>query len=73
MMWKNAVEPDRPHMTIWRMRIACLITTATDTHSEYVIRVIAFPLQRWLLERASMLRFTYIVCVVISANLCLLG
>jgi len=43
--------------TVRRMRIACLITTATDTHSEYVI-LIAFPLQRWLHERASILRFT---------------
>jgi hypothetical protein len=24
-------------MTIWRMRIACCIRKATDTHSEYVI------------------------------------
>ena len=30
---------------IRRMRIACWITKATDTHSEYVI-VIAFPLQQ---------------------------
>jgi len=22
-MWKNIVERGRPHMTIWRMRIAC--------------------------------------------------
>ena len=45
--------------TIRRMRIACWITKATDTHSEYVI-LIAFPLQQWLRERALMLRCTYI-------------
>ena len=40
-------------MTIpWRMRIACLITKVTDTHIEYII-FIAFPLQQWLRERAS--------------------
>jgi hypothetical protein len=33
--------------TIWRMRIACWITKATDIHSEYVI-IIAFTLQQWL-------------------------
>jgi len=22
-MWKNVEGPDRPQMTIWRMRIAC--------------------------------------------------
>jgi len=37
IMWKNIVEPDRPHMTIWSMRIACWITKATDAHSEFVL------------------------------------
>ena len=37
---------------IRRMRIACWITKATNTHSDYVI-LIAFPLQQWLHERAS--------------------
>ena len=35
--WKNIVEPSRPQVTIWRMRIAYWITKATDTHSEYVL------------------------------------
>jgi hypothetical protein len=48
---------------IRRMRFACWITKATDTHSEYVI-LIAFPSQQWLRERASVLRYTYIVCLV---------
>ena len=43
IMWKNTVEPDRPQMTIWRIRIACCLPTARDTHSGYVI-FIAFPL-----------------------------
>jgi hypothetical protein len=58
IMWKNVVEPDRPRMTIWRMRNACCITKATNTHSEYVV-LIAFPLQQRLDERASKLRYTY--------------
>ena len=29
IMWKNIVEPDRPQMTIWRMRTACWIPKAT--------------------------------------------
>jgi len=33
IMWKNLVEPER-QMTIRRMRIACWIPKATDTHSE---------------------------------------
>jgi len=36
-MCKNIAEPDRPGMSIWRMRIASWIPEATDTHSEYVI------------------------------------
>jgi len=30
-MWKNAVKPGRPQMTIRRMCIACSISNATDT------------------------------------------
>ena len=41
IMWRNIVEPGRPQITIWRMRIACWITKATNTHPEYVI-LIAF-------------------------------
>jgi len=33
-MWKNTVQPDRPQMAIWRMRTACWIPKATDTHSQ---------------------------------------
>jgi hypothetical protein len=37
---------------IRRMRFACWITKATDTHSESLIFT-AFPRQQWLRERAS--------------------
>jgi len=56
-MCKNDGEPDMPQMAIWRMRIACWIPKATDTHSECVM-FIAFPLQQWLFERVSMLPYT---------------
>ena len=46
-------------MTTWRLRNACWITNATNTHSQYVI-LITFPLQKWFHERASLLRSTYI-------------
>jgi hypothetical protein len=48
---------------IRRMRFACWISKATDTHSENVIRI-AFPLQQWLRERASVLLYTYSACPV---------
>ena len=45
------------------MRISCWIPKATNTHSEYVI-LIAVPLQQWLYEGASILRYTYTACLV---------
>jgi hypothetical protein len=45
------------------MCLACWITKATNTHSEYVI-LTAFPRQQWLCEHASVLRYTYIGCLV---------
>ena len=59
VMWKNIVERERSQMTIWRMRIARLFPKAINTHSEYVI-LIAVPLQQWLHESSSMVRYTYI-------------
>jgi len=52
-------------MTTWRVRIACWITKATNTYTEYVI-LIAFPLQQWLRGRASMLYVIYIACLECS-------
>jgi len=65
-MWKDIVERGRTQMTIRCMRIACLVTWATNTDSEYVISV-TFPLQQWLHERASMLRYTFTACLVYLA------
>ena len=36
-MWQSIVERNRPQMKIWRMRIACWVTSATNTHSEYLL------------------------------------
>jgi len=67
--WRNTVVSDRPQLTIWRMRIAWWIPKAKNTPSEYVL-LTAFPLQRWLHERVSMLRYTYIACHVITQTMC---
>ena len=61
---ENTGEPDRPAMTKWRVHISQLVTKATNTHSEYVIRI-AFPLQQWLHERACKLRYTYCTVAVL--------
>ena len=52
-------------MTIWRIRVACWIPNATNTHSEYLI-LIAFPLQQWLHERPSVSCYTYVACLLYS-------
>jgi hypothetical protein len=48
---------------IQHMRFACWISKATDTHSVYVIHI-TFRRQQWLCERASILHYTYIPCLV---------
>jgi len=67
IMWKNIVERGRAQMAIWRLRIACWIPKAKNTHSEYVT-LIAFPLQQWLHKRAPLLRYTHIGCLVGDGN-----
>jgi len=62
-MCKNTVETVTDDNITWHMRSACWITKATSTHSENV-KLIAFPRQQLLPERASMLRYTFTVCLV---------
>ena len=61
---KNMVELGSPRVTIWHTCIACWTPNATNTQSQYVT-IISFPLQQRLHERASMLRYTYITCLVV--------
>jgi hypothetical protein len=64
LMWKNIVRRSRPQMAIWRIRVACWIPKGTNTQSEYVI-ITPFPLQHWLHELTSMLRYTHIAVIVV--------
>jgi len=65
LLWKNILEPARAHTAIWRGRIACWTTKATNAHSEYAILVV-FPRQQWLHERTSVLVIcTYIACSLV--------
>jgi hypothetical protein len=66
-LWDNVEKYGRARQAtddniIRRMRFACWVTKATDTHWEYVI-LIAFALQQRSRERAWMLRYTHIACV----------
>ena len=59
---KNIIDPDRPQMTLWRMRIARWVPKA----NKYTLRIrnTDFLQQQWLHERASRLRYVYISCLV---------
>jgi hypothetical protein len=60
IIWKNVAADDN---IIRRMRVECCVTKAKNTHSEYAI-FLGFSRQHWLRERASVLRYTYIICLV---------
>ena len=42
ILWRNIVDRSRPQMTVWRMRIACWIPKATNTHTQVVYYLILF-------------------------------
>jgi hypothetical protein len=68
-LWNNVVKyctawQATDDNIIWHMRIACWINKATNTHTDCVILNV-FPLQQLLHERASILRNTYIACLLL--------
>jgi hypothetical protein len=52
IMLKNNAERGRLQTTIWRMRISCWISQATNTHSEFLF-LNAITLQQYLHESTS--------------------
>ena len=64
IMWKNIVQSGRPQTTLWCMRFAYWTLKTANTHSVCVI-LIFFPLQQWLFERASILRYMHTACLVL--------
>jgi hypothetical protein len=67
-LWANVEKYGTARKTtddniIRRMRFPCCITKDANTRSEFVI-LIDFPLQQWLQELISVLRYTYIARVV---------
>ena len=49
LMWKNTTQPDRPQIQYG----ACALTLDTQDYKDNT-----FPLQQWLHERSSVLRYT---------------
>ena len=62
-MWKIIVR-GTDESIVRRMRIARCIRKAANAHSEYVI-LIALPLQQWLHERVSILRYMFIAYLAV--------
>jgi hypothetical protein len=50
-------ESDRPQMTIWRMRIACRPNNKGYRQALRICSPYAFPRQKWLRQRNSVLRY----------------
>ena len=66
-VWKNIIGPVKPQMTLWCVCvcIACWIPTATNLEC---VTIIVSPLQQWLHECASMLRYTYTACLLLYTS-----
>jgi len=62
MQWsETGLRPQhKRHITI---RFTCWINKATNTHSDYVVHI-SFPRQQWLRERASMIPYLCIACLL---------
>ena len=64
IMWKNVLETDGLQMVIRRMRVACWISNAADTRSEYEI-LTAFLQQQWQHECSQCYICAYISSLVL--------
>jgi hypothetical protein len=63
IMWKSCGDQQATDDNIIRrMRFACWMSVATHTHTIGLCNT--FPWQHWLRERASLLRYTYIACLI---------
>ena len=71
ILWKRIVDPERPHYSTAHAHFKLGTYGYKHTLSEYVIALLlAFPLQQCLHKRASVLRYMYVACHVISSCDC---
>jgi len=49
-MRRHAAMPDRSQKTIWRTSIACCITKAKNTNSQYIYNTYGFPTAKIVLR-----------------------
>ena len=62
-MWKNTAVQHTDKKKTGRMRFACWIIKAKNTHSVCTI-ISACPRQQWLHQSAAILGYTYIIRIV---------
>jgi hypothetical protein len=62
----RAIEATDGNIT-GRIHFACCKTKVTNTHLEYAMPI-AFPPQKWLRERASILRYADVACFVLHGH-----
>ena len=58
------LQPDRSQILIHHVRFAFRTTWDQNTQRRICKTHIAFPRQKWMQERPSLLRYTYILCLV---------
>ena len=71
IMLQNSVQTGKPQLTVWCLVIARWIPKATNTYSEYVIRIVCTR-QHWLHEHTRKLRYTYstlLSCYLMTTHL----
>ena len=64
IMWKNTSDSNEPRITRWRMRIACWISKATNTHSGRAL-LTAFQEHSSLLRDLPVLLISYTLSSIV--------
>jgi len=62
IMWENVVERGKPQDNMAHSH--CMLDNSGYKPTLGMCNTYCFPLQQWLQERTSMLRYTYITCLV---------
>ena len=62
VMLKNMLEPDKKHKNMAHAH--CTLDNSGYKLTLRILIIITFPLQQWLRERASVLRYAYVAYLV---------
>jgi hypothetical protein len=65
LMWKDIVAPVGPQMKIWRKRIACLMSRATNTHLD-LCNFFGSSVRTMVARTRLSVTLNHIACLVIT-------